>query len=140
MTVSADNISEVRRMVEEPDDSNGYDDTLLTAIIGKYPLIDELGTVPHTWNTSTTPPTKTANTSWIATYDLHAAAGRVWEEKAAKQAKNYTFSADGGQYVRSEAYKQMMDQARYHNARRSANTIKLHASPSPLVPDDKLTN
>lgn len=125
MSVTAAMITVLRRYIAEADDSNGYSDTVLTAVIGEYPLLDERGEEPYTWDTSTQPPTQDANDDWIATYDLHAAAAQVWEEKASNVAHLFTFSADGGQYVRSEAFKQMMQMATYHRARRVPGTRRL---------------
>lgn len=129
MTATAAMIAKVRRYVAEPDDSNGYDDDALSDVIEQYSLLDERGEEPYTFDTSTQPPTQKANGDWIATYDLHAAAAEVWEEKAAGIAHLYTFSADGGQYVRSEAHAQYMRQAAYHRARRAPRTHKMVAWP-----------
>lgn len=129
MSATAAMIAQLRRMVDEADDSNGYDEPTLTALIEAYPLIDERGEVPYTWDTSSSPPSQDANEDWIATYDLHAAAAAVWEEKAGPKADLYMFSADGGQFVRSEIYKQYMGLARYHNARRAPRTIQAYAWP-----------
>lgn len=125
MSVTAAMITALRRYIAEANDSNGYSDAVLTAVIVKYPLLDERGELPYSWDTSTQPPTQDANDDWIATYDLHAAAAQVWEEKASNVAHLFTFSADGGQYVRSEAFKQMMQMATYHRARRVPGTRRL---------------
>lgn len=133
MSVTAAMLEQLRRMVNEPDDTNGYDDDTLTAILDDYPLIDEQGEEPYTWDTATSPPTQDANEDWIATYDLHAAAARVWEEKATSWADKYDFSADGGQFVRHQAFDQHMQMARYHNARRAVRNLRAYAWPKPTA-------
>ena len=130
MTVSSDMISQLRRMVNEPT-NDPYTDEILTAIIDDYPLIDERGEAPYTWDTSTTPPTQDENEDWIDTYDLHAAAARVWEEKATAWADKYDFSADGGQFVRHQAYDQCIRMAKHHNARRAPRNIRMFMWPEP---------
>lgn len=130
MSVTAAMLANLRRMVNEPDDSNGYDDDTLSAILGEYPLIDEQGEQPYTWDTSTSPPTQDANEDWIAIYDYHAAAARVWEEKATVWADKYFFSADGGMFNRNQAFDQFMQMARYHNARRAPRTRQAFVWPS----------
>jgi hypothetical protein len=122
MTATAAMIAQVRRMVWEPT-TNTYDDAAIQAAIEAYPLMDERGEAPYTWDETTPPPTKTANANWVATYDLHAAAADLWEEKAAVFAAQHDFSADGGNYSRSQVYQQMMAQVRHHRARRAAKTM-----------------
>ena len=118
MAATAAQIAQIRRMVAEPTTTT-YSDTLIGVFIETYPLLDALGQEPFTWDQSTTPPTKTANTAWVATYDLHAAAADIWDEKASTWADKYDFSADGGNYSRSKVYEQMMAKVRYHRARRA---------------------
>lgn len=133
MSVTAAMLEQLRRMVNEPDDGNGYDDDTLTDFLARYPLLDEQGEEPYTWNTATSPPTQDANEDWIATYDLHAAAARVWEEKATAWADKYYFSADGGMFNRNQAFDQMMQLARFHGARRSPRTVRAHVWPKPAA-------
>ncbi len=123
MSATADQIAQLRRMVGETAQSTDYGELTLAGYIEAYPLLDERGEQPYTWDAATEPPTKTANTSWIPTYDLHAAAADIWEEKAATRADKYNFSADGGKYDRSQAYEMMMKRVRYHRARRSSKTM-----------------
>lgn len=124
MTATAAQIAQIRRMVAEPTETT-YDDESVQGYIETYPLIDERGEAPYTWDTSTEPPTQTANDNWIATYDLHAAAADIWDEKASQWADKYDFSADGGNYHRSNVYNQMMAKVRYHRARRSLKGVAL---------------
>ena len=130
MTATAAQIARVRRMVDEPDDTT-YDDDLIQDYIEDYPLLDERGKEPFTWDTSTQPPTQDANEDWIPTYDLNAAAADIWEEKAAGVAEDYDFSADGGKYTRSQVYEQYMRNAMRFRSRRSMRTITATIWPEP---------
>lgn len=121
MAPTAAQIAQLRRMVAEPTDAT-YTDGLLSNYIEAYKLLDEQGEPPYTLS-SATPPAQEVNTNWIPTYDLHAAAGDIWEEKASNWAGKYDFSADGGNYSRSQAYEQMMARVRYHRARRASKTM-----------------
>jgi hypothetical protein len=121
MTATAAQIAQLRRMVAEPTSAT-YSDLALTAYIETYPLLDERGQAPYTWDTATSPPTQDANDDWVPTYDLHAAAADVWEEKAGAETTSFDFGADGASYNRSQRYTQMMAQARYHRSRRSPKT------------------
>jgi hypothetical protein len=109
-------------MVAEPTTTT-YSDAMLTAIIEKYPCLDEQGEEPFTLS-SATPPAHVVNPNWMPTYDLNAAAGDVWQEKAAALTANYDFSADGGNYSRSQAYEMAMKQARYYRARQAWSTVR----------------
>ncbi len=122
MAATADQIAEVRRMVGEPT-ADTYSDATIQAYIERYPLMDECGEEPYTWDTSTSPPTQDANDDWIATYDLHAAAADIWGEKAAAVAPNYSYSADGHSLQRSLVYEQYRQEERKHLARRVARSI-----------------
>ena len=103
-------------MVAEPTTAT-YSDALITTYIEAYPVIDERGQMPYTF-TATVPPTQEENPEWIPTYDLNAAAADIWQEKGAALAGQYDFSADGGNYSRSQAYEQAMKQVRFYRARR----------------------
>ncbi len=120
--VTAEMIAEVRRMVDEPDEEN-YSDVVLTTMIEKYPMMDELGQDPYYWYTGVTP-VRHDTVGWLPTYNLNATAADIWENKAAQFAQKYDFSADGGQYSRSQAYNQAMQMAKYYRARGGATTIK----------------
>lgn len=122
MTATATMIARVRRMVNEPTMAT-YEDADISAIIETYPLIDERGEEPYTWDNSTEPPTKDTNDNWIVTYDLNAAAADIWEEKAASVAQDFDFKADGGGYTRSQVYDQFMKIARHYRSKRSVTTI-----------------
>lgn len=108
-------------MVAEPTTAT-YSDATLTAYIEKYKLIDERGEEPYTWD-SATPPAQVVNTAWVETYDLHAAAADVWNEKAAAIASQYDFNAAGSSFSMSKQVEQYEKQARYHTSRRAAKTM-----------------
>jgi hypothetical protein len=127
MAATAAQIAEVRRMVNEPTTST-YSDVLITAIIERYPLLDELGSDPYTW-TAANPPVKTANAAWYPTYDLNAAAADIWDEKAAAVAALYDFKADGGDYTRSQMFSMYQKLGSHYRSRRSMKTTKLIKSP-----------
>lgn len=129
MAASAAQIVQMRRMTGETTTAN-YLDIDIQSYIETYPLIDPRGEEPYTWDTSTEPPTKEDNDNWIETYDLHAAAADIWEEKAAVVASRFDFMADGGNYSRSQEYEHYMKQARYHRSRRSFGTITTTPWPS----------
>lgn len=121
MTATATMIARLRRMVNEPDDTNGYTDALLAGAIETYPLLDSDGNDPSV-------------TAWTATYCLHSAAREIWEEKASVVAVDFDFSADGGSYSRSQVYQQYMNRAAYHGARRAVDSIRLVSTPTEPVP------
>ena len=138
MTATAAQIAEVRRMVAEPTTTT-YSDALITTFIERYPHLDEYGEPPY-YKSSDVPPEQTANTDWVPTYDLHAAAGDIWEEKAAGVAHRVDFSADGGNYSMSNQYEQYMKQARNHRSRRMPSTTTLHKWPEEVEPQAWIGN
>jgi hypothetical protein len=131
MTATTAQVARLRLMVNEPTVTT-YGDVELKTRIEAYPLMDELGTEPYYWDYSTTPPSQVANTDWLATYDLNAAAADIWDEKAGVLSEDYDFSADGGNYTRSQAYEQAAKQARKYHAHKSAKAIRLRPFPRPL--------
>lgn len=136
MAVSAEQVARLRRMVAEPAEDT-YTDETLTALIEGYPLRDGRGKEPYTWDASTTPPTQEANESWVPTYDLHAAAEAIWQEKAAAVAANYQFSADGASYQRQQAHEHALQQARYHAARKRVAVAHVRIYP-PVLDEDMM--
>jgi hypothetical protein len=136
--VTAAQIAQLRRMAGEPSVTT-YSDTLLTTIIECYPTLDENGEAYRIHAIDSNDPTVivpgmdwldlVANDDWIPTYDLNAAASQIWMEKAAVPAADFDFSADGGNYSRSQVYEQCMKQARYYAAKRRAGTITLKPDP-----------
>ena len=125
---SAD-VAMLRRMVGEPTTTT-YSDTTLVETIKKYPVEDARGEGPLV-ESETTPGRLETNPDWTPTYDLNAAAGDIWAEKAATAAGNFDFSADGGNYSRSQVYKAMMEFSRYYRSRRGIKTITMR--PEPLL-------
>ena len=110
-------IDQLRRMVAEPEQDT-YTDALLSAAIARHPLPDNLGYMPD-------------NTAWAGAWCINSAAADVWEEKAAALAGDFDFSADGGDYKRSQAHAQMMGMARAYRSRRSTSALVLRAQPRP---------
>ncbi len=108
MSATAAQLVRLRRMVNESDDSNGYTDAVLSLIVETYPLEDSEGV------------TDPDSDSWVPTYDLNAAAGDVWEEKAAAKSEDYEFGADGHTLKRNQVYEQRMKMARRFRSRRAA--------------------
>lgn len=141
MAATAEQIARVRRYTDEPAATSSYMDTDIQVYIERYPVIDGLGVPPFYYDYSTTPPTKTARTDWIASYDLHAAAAEIWQEKAAALAPNYIFSADGASYNRSEAYDHAMQRSAYHESKRPPRDVKFRPEPRTVTVDlGQITN
>jgi len=130
MAATAAQVAELRRMVDEPT-ATTYSDEDLETYIERYPLLDERGEVPYTWDTSTQPPTQEENDDWIDTYDLHRAAADIWDEKAAGVAEDFDFQADGARYSRSQVYEQFMRKVYYHRARRRPSSFRAVMYPEP---------
>jgi len=129
MSASQEQIDRLRRMTGEPTTTT-YSDADLMTYIERYPLEDARGEGPLI-ESEDTPGTLEENPDWTPTYDLNAAAGDVWAEKAAILAADFDFSADGGSYSRSQVYQQTMAQSRYYRSRRSVTTITQR--PEPLM-------
>ena len=117
MTTSAAILWQFRRMIAEPT-TDTYTDVDLDLYVQNYPTLDADGNAPD-------------EVAWVASYDLHAAAAAIWEEKAALKAEYFDFSADGATSSRSQVYAQCMKMARYHNARRQPGTIQVVVWPKP---------
>lgn len=130
MAATAEQIGRLRRMAGEVGGTT-YSDGDLATYIERYPCVDVRGEKPYELDISTNPPTQEANEDWIATYDLNAAAADVWSEKAGLLVKNFDFSADGGNYSRSQAHEMAMQQSRYYAARRQPSTTMQHVYPQP---------
>ena len=123
-TMSATNgmIERLRRMIAEAT-AETYTDQTLAESIERYPLTDAFGYEPDDDN-------------WTETYDLNAAAAEIWDEKAAAQAGVFDFSADGGNYTRSQKFEQALKQARTYRSRRSFRAVELEPAPKPDEEDD----
>lgn len=120
MAATAAELARLRRMVAEPGTTNGYTDSVLSDAITRYPVPDSAGVYP-------TDEDGVANSDWVETYDLNAAAADVWTEKAASVAANYDFAADGGDFKRSQGAAQAMKMASYYRSRRFARGVLLKA-------------
>jgi hypothetical protein len=105
MAASVHDIRRVLRATGEFSTESTYSDDDVRGMVERYPLPDSAGNEPDA-------------TGWSATYDVNAAIGDLWDEKAASLAANYDFSADGGSYSRSQAYEHAQAQARIYRARR----------------------
>lgn len=127
MTITATQLADLRRMVNEPTTAT-YTDAILNAIAGKYPMVDIFGE-QSVYYTGSNPPVATANDEWFPTYDLNAAAADVWDEKASAVSVNYDFTADGGDYKRSQQFEMYSKMARTYRSRRSLKTVKAVKSP-----------
>lgn len=112
MAASDEQVLRLRRMVAEPGTTT-YSDSSLAAYIEAHPLIDDDGYEPE-------------DDDWTDTYDLAAAAGDVWEEKAAALVGGYDFAADGGDFKRSQAVEQAERQARHWRSRRTPTSARMH--------------
>ena len=122
MTATDAQVSKLRRYIDEPTEDT-YSDDELKDYIESYAVMDELGTEPWKYDESTEPPTRIERDNWIPTYDLHAAAADIWEEKAAAVADEFDFEADGGDYKRSQKHEAYMANARRHKGRSFAKSV-----------------
>lgn len=130
MTATASDILRLRAMIDEPT-GDTYDDEALAEIIERYPLTDERGVDPYWIDTSTEPPQQVETTGWLPTYDLAAAAAEIWQRKASAAVSDIDMPHEDRNYRYSQRYDQYMRQARFYEARRSAKSAVLIASPSP---------
>jgi hypothetical protein len=128
MTVTQTQIDKLRRMVNEPT-STVYSDDDLESYIIDHACTDDNGEDPTYLDTSTTPHTPTANTRWIATYDLNGAAADIWDEKAADLQDEFDFAADGGNYKRSQKYMQALRTAARYRSKMRARSALIYKYP-----------
>ena len=56
---------------------------------------------------------------YTTTYDLAAIAAGIWDEKAARAAEGFDFTAEGASFTRSQFYTHCRDQARVWRGRQS---------------------
>lgn len=114
MALTAAELARLRRMCGELTEAGGYTDGVLAEMAARYPLPDADGRDPD-------------EAEWTPGYDLAPAAADVWVEKAAGLVGGYDFSADGGDYKRSQAHEQALKQAAFWRSRRAAVPRKLLA-------------
>lgn len=119
-TAAAD-LARLRRMVGEAGTAT-YTDSALITLLSSYPLPDVAGE----WPLLTT---GSANTDWVATYDLAATAATIWEEKAVAFVGAFDFTADGASFRKSQVYEQYMKQARRWASRRSMGNHTMTSYP-----------
>lgn len=129
----------LRRMVDEPTEDT-YDDDTIDEYIEAYPVKDTLGTDPYEVDFTTEPPTLSERDVWIPTYDLHAAAVDIWEEKVAAVAEDFDFKADGGSYSRSQRAEAYNKKARFHGSRRKVKTMRLFVEPRKITTEETVLN
>lgn len=111
-TPSATDLARLRRMAGET--GGTYTDEVLSETLERYPLPDAAGL-------------EDGADGYIPTFDFHAAAADVWAEKAGAAAALYDFSADGGDFARSQLAETAERQARYHNSRRKASSVPVES-------------
>lgn len=105
-------VARLRRMVAEPTTAVYSNEALLDEYIKQYPVPDASKNKP-------------TEADWVPTYDLHAAAADIWEEKAAAIAHRFSYAADGGNYQEDQRYQHCLSQAKHHMARRRAQNRRL---------------
>lgn len=115
MAATAADIARLRRMVADTGAPSEYSDDDLRAAIERYALPDAAGIAPNA-------------DDWVATYDLHAAAADIWQEKAGALAGHYDFDADGARFARSQAHEHALTMARHYRARRAARAVSVSVS------------
>lgn len=116
MTIAPADISRLRRMVNEPTDVNGYDDDTIAAYISSWKAFDSEGR-------------SFDENDWTETYDLHAAAADIWEEKAATVSAKHDFSADGASFSANQMYTNFMEMSEHHRSRQKPTSKKTVSRP-----------
>lgn len=121
-------VMELRSMVGEMG-KDTYSDDYLRFKLEKHALVDRNGREPLVYDRQyvniDTPPNPIPNPYWEPTYDPHAAAAEIWDEKAAAVAHEFDYSDAGLSAQRTQRYDHFLAQARYHRSRRSINTIRV---------------
>ena len=118
MAATAEQIAELRRMVAEPTETT-YSDTVLGDLIARNPTYDIEGKAPD-------------EDEWVDTYDLNRTASGIWIEKSAALAANYSFSADGGSFSRSEAHAHAVKMAGMYAAKSAPKVVRQLTGLKPL--------
>ena len=117
-TPSADLIARLRRMTAEPITSDTYAQQDMADVLARYPLPDATGLAPTA-------------TLWAGAWDVNRAAADIWDEKASLVAVDFDFSADGGDYKRSQAHAQMLAMANRYRSMGATSALVLKAVPAP---------
>lgn len=118
---------EVRRYIADPSKTE-FTDEVIATVIEHYPLPDIYGQEPLILENGT----YVANTLWVPTYDLHAAAADLWEEKGANAVNHVDYNADGASFSLSQKFEHIKRQAAYHRSRRRVRYRKV--LPDPIKP------
>lgn len=116
MAATEEQITRVRRMAAESGDSSPYSDEEIAAYIEAYPLMDNNGLEEGYQSYSNT---LHIFVNWTPTYDLNAAAGDIWEEKAA------LLVANGAIYETDSAHAMAMRQCRYFRSKRALKGVQM---------------
>jgi len=122
MTVTVSDVRRLRSMINEPTDATWTDDDLMQ-LIEAAACMDKYGKEPDDYG-------------WVPTYNLYQAAAELWLEKAAKVSDEFDFSADGGNFQRSQKQMMMLKQASYFESRSKA--LGLHLKQYPVTSAGKL--
>lgn len=128
-------IRDVRRYAAELT-ATTYEDEHIEEIIKRYSLPDRRGSNADYLSTFplSAAPVYTQNPNWVATYDLHAAAAAIWEEKAAEAAAcAMDFRTEGVTVNKSQKFAAYMRMASYHKARRMARAVR-------MTPENRIEN
>ena len=125
MAATAAQVERLRRMVSEPDDSQGYPEIFLAEAIERYPAYDRDGY-------------EQGDEDWVETYDLNAAAADIWTEKAAARSERMDFTADGSNFSQSQQYEQALKMARYYGARRAPGSVRVFVKAGPRVEEQEI--
>lgn len=123
MAVTAQQIAQLRRMCALTAGDTTYTDEVLRLAIESFPLPDSAGREP-------------THADWSGSYDLNAAASRIWAEKAAALAADYDVSADGADLARSQRYEHARRMSRHCAARRATQVGRVHVAPAPQSLED----
>lgn len=118
MTLTADQLAQLRRMIHEPTTTT-YTDQALTNYVEAYPLRDSSGYDPD-------------HPLWSATYDMNRAAADIWEEKAAAIQDRFDFSADGGNFSRSQQYTNALAMAGLFRSKAKVRVGKILKRPTEI--------
>lgn len=110
VTVPDATVAQLRVLVVEP----------TSALFSDAQLADFIAQAWY-WDSASRDP---SHESWIATFDLNAAAAEVWQVKAGNYAADYDFAADGGRYDRSQRHAHAMQQARHYRVRSGPRPVQ----------------
>lgn len=117
-TLSAEQLTRIRRMTDEPTGSEVYTDEVLQEIASRAICDPDVAGESQFEDDG-----MTENADFQAVWDFHVMAAEIWEEKGGAVAKYYDHSANGGNYSRSQWRDACMQQARYHRSRRAIRSV-----------------